>query len=243
MTHTKVATIGMLAGMLVVIATAKCHAATIRVPDDVTTIQRAIDATSPGDTVLVSPGSYPERIRVPRAITVRGLESPKIHGLEGATPPHAWPSHVNGFEIDGPVTLTGDALAVSHCIIRGRIRVPQSSSSLMLIQCDVYCSEERAIQLARHSAIDVEHTDFTITKPLSEFAYIEGGITFRGGEIKGNGTFIGFNVDGGTLDFTNPQYWDGPETIIRDIEVPFINVCGRVVWSYSARVSNWCDEP
>lgn len=243
MSHAKAAIVGLILGILVAMAVVKCDAATIRVPQDVTTIQGGIDATSPGDTVLVSPGSYPEHIRVARAITVRGVKSPRIHGAEGATPPHAWPSHIDGFDIQGSVTLSGDALAISHCTITGRIRVPQSSSSLMLIKCDVYCSTDRAIYLAQNSFIDVEHTDFTVTKPLDELAYIEGGITFRGGEIKGNGTFIGFNMNGGTVDFTNPANWAGPETIIRDIEVPFVNVCGRIVWSYSSRVSNWCDEP
>jgi len=37
-------------------------AATIYVPDDYPTIQAAVDAANPGDTIIVSPGIYTEQI-------------------------------------------------------------------------------------------------------------------------------------------------------------------------------------
>jgi hypothetical protein len=46
-------------------------AATIRVPGDQRTIQAAIDAANTGDTVLVGPGTYKERIRMKDGITLK----------------------------------------------------------------------------------------------------------------------------------------------------------------------------
>jgi pimeloyl-ACP methyl ester carboxylesterase len=47
------------------------QAETLRVPADHPTIQAAIDASATGDTVLVAPGTYRERIRLKAGITVR----------------------------------------------------------------------------------------------------------------------------------------------------------------------------
>src|SRR5208283_4165343 len=52
-------------------AAAPSFGATIQVPKDHQTIQAAIDAAARGDTVLVQPGTYPERIRLKEGITVK----------------------------------------------------------------------------------------------------------------------------------------------------------------------------
>ncbi|HLO41315.1 MAG TPA: right-handed parallel beta-helix repeat-containing protein [Phycisphaerales bacterium] len=50
------------------------HAATIRVPADQPTIQSAINAASPGDVILVSPGTYTEQINLlGKPLTLRGI--------------------------------------------------------------------------------------------------------------------------------------------------------------------------
>ena len=57
---------------------ALAFSATIIVPDDYPTIQGAIDAASNGDTVLVAPGTYMERINFNgKAITLRSEYGPE----------------------------------------------------------------------------------------------------------------------------------------------------------------------
>ena len=52
---------------------------TLNVPGDFATIQKAVDAAQPGDTVLIAPGRYKEAVlvRTPH-ITIRGLDRNKV---------------------------------------------------------------------------------------------------------------------------------------------------------------------
>jgi pectin methylesterase-like acyl-CoA thioesterase len=45
---------------------------TIRVPEDYSTIQAAVDAASSGDVIDIAPGIYRETITIRRSVTVRG---------------------------------------------------------------------------------------------------------------------------------------------------------------------------
>lgn len=69
------------------IATAQpAFAATLRVPQDHKTIQAAIDASQPGDTISVAPGKYPERVRLKPGITLRsvGDDAKGVDGMKRA---------------------------------------------------------------------------------------------------------------------------------------------------------------
>ncbi|MDG1898127.1 MAG: right-handed parallel beta-helix repeat-containing protein [Fuerstiella sp.] len=61
---------------------AHAHGDTVRVPADHPTIQAAIDDASAGDTVLVSPGTYRERIQIKAGVVVRS-EGDEAHGELG----------------------------------------------------------------------------------------------------------------------------------------------------------------
>jgi parallel beta-helix repeat protein len=56
---------------LLVVLSQGALAGTLRVPQDHKSIQAAVDAAQPGDTVMVSPGNYKERIRLKPGIIVR----------------------------------------------------------------------------------------------------------------------------------------------------------------------------
>ena len=54
-----------------VTTSARAVAATIRVPDQQPTIQAGVDMAESGDTVLVAPATYRERIRLKPGVTLR----------------------------------------------------------------------------------------------------------------------------------------------------------------------------
>ena len=63
----------VLGSFLLIVSAVPSRAATLRVPDDHSTIQSAIDAAATGDTVLVACGTYPDRgVQISRSIVLRG---------------------------------------------------------------------------------------------------------------------------------------------------------------------------
>lgn len=86
-------------------------ATTINVPDDYPTIQAAINAASPGDTIIVAAGIYPEAITIGKANLVLQSETELGAIIRPTTTPSGWPEAavyihadgvtIDGFEIDG----------------------------------------------------------------------------------------------------------------------------------------------
>ena len=69
---------------LTLASAALTEAATIRVPQDATTIQQGINVAASGDTVLVAPGTYFENINfVGKAITVQSEQGPQVTIIDG----------------------------------------------------------------------------------------------------------------------------------------------------------------
>ena len=62
----------VLVACLLVAAPHAVAGTTIRVPEDYSTIQAAVDAASSGDVIDVAPGTYLETITIDRSITLRG---------------------------------------------------------------------------------------------------------------------------------------------------------------------------
>lgn len=74
-------------GMFLILLTSLSVVAETRhVPDDFPTIQAAIDASAVGDTVLVAPGRYAERIRLTTGLTLKsdGKDQAGVEGLKRA---------------------------------------------------------------------------------------------------------------------------------------------------------------
>ena len=77
-------------------------AANITVPGDYSTIQTAIDNANPGDTIIVSAGTYTEDLTIDKDITLKGANA----GIPG--------DGTRGSEsiIDGFITVTGDGATI-----------------------------------------------------------------------------------------------------------------------------------
>lgn len=58
--------------LIVVVAQTLVSGATIKVPDDLPSIQRAVDRARPGDTVVIRPGVYHELVVIPKPLTLMG---------------------------------------------------------------------------------------------------------------------------------------------------------------------------
>ncbi len=85
----KIATTFFAISLLVALALAPAavSAATIYVPDDYTTIQQAMNASSPGDTIVVRDGTYTENVDVSKQrLTIRSENGPATTTVRAANP-------------------------------------------------------------------------------------------------------------------------------------------------------------
>jgi hypothetical protein len=97
----------VLAGLLVGSA---ASAAVIAVPADKPTIQSAVDAAAAGDVVRVSPGVYPERVRITGArngLTIEAADPNNPPVIEGNAT-----TSTDGVDIDGLKGITLSALRI-----------------------------------------------------------------------------------------------------------------------------------
>jgi hypothetical protein len=105
-------------------------ASVIHVPADQLTIQAAINAASAGDTVLVSPGTYTEKINFNgKAITVKSSGGASVTTITSTSPGtivtfqsgEVATSILEGFSIKGGVLTTGIFISSSPTILNNRI--------------------------------------------------------------------------------------------------------------------------
>jgi len=61
-------------------------ATTIYVPDDYPTIQAAVDAASPGDTIIVRDGTYTENVDVSKSLTIQSENGAEVTIVQAANP-------------------------------------------------------------------------------------------------------------------------------------------------------------
>lgn len=156
---------------------------TIVVPDDYPTIQEAIDAASPGDTVIVSEGTYPEgTIYVDKSLTILANGSVIVDGLQRGHVffVYGWLGGitVKGFTITNSGRLFIDSgiflLGPSNCRIEGNtiinssvgIWVEDSRKSNMISNNVITNNDRWGIYLEKSSHVSIVNN--TITKNNGE---------------------------------------------------------------------------
>lgn len=65
------------------LAATQASATTYHVPGDNPTIQGALNLTSPGDSVIVSPGDYPENLTMPNGVVLVGDQGAAVTAVDG----------------------------------------------------------------------------------------------------------------------------------------------------------------
>jgi parallel beta-helix repeat protein len=83
---------------------ASAEAVIISVPGDYTTIQAAIDAASPGDTIIVSSANYTENITINKSISIQGVGMPVL---------------ISADEFQPVITLEADNVSITGIVIKG----------------------------------------------------------------------------------------------------------------------------
>lgn len=82
----------------------------LRVPEDYSTIQAAIDAAEPGDCINVGPGTYREELWIDKDIILCGA-GPDVTTIEGKVTIAAGTPHIEGFRITGS---SSSGIIVNH---------------------------------------------------------------------------------------------------------------------------------
>lgn len=115
---------------------------TINVPGDFGTIQQAIEASEPGDTIVVAPGEYKEDIIIEKEIELRGAGADATTLFSAIVVKNADGVVIDGFKIDGQgaddahfgIWCESATLVISNNTITGYHHGIGSQSSRMTIE-------------------------------------------------------------------------------------------------------------
>jgi parallel beta-helix repeat protein len=114
--------------------------ATIYVPDNYLTIQAAVNASNPSDTIIVRDGTYVENVEIDKSLTIKSENGAEKTIVQAANPEYhvfdviADYVNINGLTIMGVkgLFMAGIYLCqVDHCIISGN-NISENSSGIVL---------------------------------------------------------------------------------------------------------------
>jgi serine protease len=118
----------------IALAPAEAHAADIHVPGQFPSIQAALDAAAPGDTVLVGPGEYTESLNfLGKDVRVQSTDGPAVTTIRvvGGTAVRIGPAGAFvGFTVTGAAVAFGSGVEVSGAgtLVQGNVFVGNLSS-------------------------------------------------------------------------------------------------------------------
>jgi len=242
------------------------HSGVIRVPQDYPTIQEAVDAANPGDTILVSAGTYNEYVYVNKSLSIIG---------ESATNTAVWSTdvfevHANnvkicGFKINSGGPGSGVALIDSHgcnishnfmlgglaaiflynssnnVIAYNDVRYPKGNGwGILLLGSDNNTIRENSIVSSAQQSIAISVTDCANNKlkhnKIEDCFY--GILISDGNDNEINGNIVENNREGITL-------WRGRRNCAYHnnlIDNPYdVEDTGQNMWSNGAEGNYWSD--
>ena len=219
-------TIATLPALLLAAAPAAGLAATITVPDDVTSVRDAVEGAGPGDVIRVRPGIYAERVRIENGQTGLVLEAFDEGGLgdrpvltpdptdDGIRVKDVAGVTIRGFEIQGGshgVRLEksdgSQVLEVKSTGSREGIRVKQSTG-VTISDCEVQGARTgRGIRIEQSANATVDNCTLNLNRQEGVKVVKSPGTTITASgadENRGDGIRVirsdGSTVSGNTTD-------------------------------------------
>lgn len=168
-------------------------AATHRVPQDFKTIQSAIDAAKPGDTVLVAPGKYPEALNLKSGITLQADTSGEVVLTEQVTAKNVKDAKIEGFKIVGGTEDSHFAISCESSTLTARKNLILNWHHALTANFSKLIAEENTISgsyragastgidlfscadsmVKRNKVIDNEGSAVIVTDPLGPISVLD----------------------------------------------------------------------
>lgn len=139
----------------VVLVSGAVWAKEIKVPDEFKTIQEALNATEPGDVILIAAGDYTENLLITKGVTLQGDGRDFVSIIGDGAVPTVTISKAQNVVISG-VTITN-----------GRNGIEMADSSLMLSNAVLKRNIRRGLS-AERSIVDIKDSEVAETQPDAE---------------------------------------------------------------------------
>ncbi len=177
--------------------------AALNVPQDHPTIQAAIDAAQPGDTIDIAAGTYPESLSISKHLALRPASGAGEVVVSS-------PTAETGILVEGGARVTLTNMTVREFAGTG-VRV-QGGAFLAMTQCTVSNNQARGLEVTGNGRAFVRKAMFSGQGKEAVVSREGSEVWIEDSEITGNGT--GLRVEGGLLDGSNNLFKDNG----RDLE-------------------------
>ncbi|MBX4198761.1 hypothetical protein KW800_00565 [Candidatus Parcubacteria bacterium] len=202
--------VGTVAGLFGFVLTA--NAAIINVPADQSTIQAAITASAPGDTITVAAGTYTENLIIDKKLTLQGagngsdpLSSTIIQGGSGT-----------GITIDASGSSSLDRVVVKN------LRVQNSTDGVYINSPVSYLKLDNVVSANNTgNGIEIHNSAVLTDLVLTNVALTNNSVGFR---VSTTGSVNGLTISGGSFDNNAYGLYTAANIAITTNQTGFTNI-------------------